>query len=193
MPEWVPVVFGRGEGRELSDRNNCNGGLYIIAQDFIQTLESKWCIWARWALDRLDLFGSWAVFVDQVSFALAMRDIGANVKHLDLVWNYPTNLSNELLPDIVPQLLHYHRELTPYLKLKKVGRRKADREIDKINCVIGRYISDSLFHSVYWDFRYIAVPRISERGRPKRRRATKQNRIARKGAKRFPCRELKRG
>jgi len=63
---------------------------------------------AKWALDRRDLFGSWAGFVDQVSFALAMRDIGANVKHLDLVWNYPTNAANELLPDIAPQLLHYH-------------------------------------------------------------------------------------
>ena len=108
-PEWFPVFFGEEEGRQLSDRNNCNGGLYIIKQHFIQTLEPKWRRWALWSLDRRDLFGLWAIFVDQVSFALAMRDIGAKVEHLDLVWNYPTNVANELLPDVAPQLLSLRR------------------------------------------------------------------------------------
>src|SRR5262249_40026615 len=152
--DWFPVFFGGGEGRELSDRNNCNGGLYIIKQDFIPILEPKWRIWARWALDHSDLFGSWAFFTDQLSFALSMRDIGANVRHLDLVWNYPTNASNELLPVVVPQLLHYHRELTPHLKLKTVGRRKVDDQINKFNGEIERYIGDSLLNSMFWDFRY---------------------------------------
>ncbi len=157
-PEWFPVFFADGEGRELSDRNNCNGGLYIIQQDFVSTLEPKWREWARWALDRHDLFASWAFFTDQVSFALAMRDIGANVRHLDLVWNYPTNVATELLPDIPPQLLHYHRELTPHLKLKKVGRRRVDDEIDKFNSAIEQYVSNTLLNSVFWDFRYSAHP-----------------------------------
>jgi SAM-dependent methyltransferase len=76
------------------------------------------------------------------------------------VWNYPTSVATELLPDIAPQLLHYHRELTPHLKLKKVGRRKVDNQIDKLNSAIEQCISKSLLNSVYWDFRYSRHPEL---------------------------------
>ena len=50
--------------------------------------------------------------------------------------------------------------MTPHLKIKKVGRRKVDAEIDKFNSAIEQYISNGLLNSVFWDFRYSLHPEL---------------------------------
>jgi len=139
-PKWSPVSVGRGSAPEYTDVNNCNGGLYICEAAFVMRLDRAWNFWARWCLDRLELFESAAIHVDQVSFALAMRELRAAVGHLPLAWNYPTHLPREGLPDLSPEILHYHGELDPHLKLKQAGLPQVGRAIERLNADIGEFL-----------------------------------------------------
>ena len=132
-PDWSPVVFTQGTGRKFTDRNNCNGGLYMCDREFVPLLEARWRAWALWSLDNLHLFEGFTDHADQVSFALAMRELNAQVEHLPLVWNYPTHIPIKFLPDISPEIIHYHREIDGHLKLKTLGLPNVDRAINQLN------------------------------------------------------------
>ena len=135
-PNWSPVSVGRGSAPEYTDTNNCNGGLYICEAAFVTKLDRAWNFWARWCLDRLELFESAAIHVDQVSFALAMRELRAEVAHLPVAWDYPMHLPREGLPDVSPEIIHYHCELDPHFKLKETGLPRVDRAIERLNAEI---------------------------------------------------------
>jgi hypothetical protein len=120
-PAWVDASLSSGPKSQRTDHNNRNGGLYILDGRFAVRLGPVWSKWARWCLERPDLFAQFHIHADQVSFALAMRELGAQVAHLSIEWNYPTHLPRDLLPDIEPQILHYHRHLTAHCKLEPVG------------------------------------------------------------------------
>jgi SAM-dependent methyltransferase len=156
VPDWVPAALER----EPTDRNNCNGGVYICERAFLTDLEEAWRSRALWSLEHLGLYEGYGFHVDQVSFALAMRDLRANVQHLDLAWNFPTNVPPDILPDIAPQIIHYHAELTPRLKLKTIGLSHPDGEITRFNEHIETFVKQNLLNSVWWNFRYFMDPEL---------------------------------
>ena len=139
-PKWMPVSVGRSGAPEYTDVNNCNGGLYICDAAFLAKLDRAWRFWANWCLDRSALFESAAVHVDQVSFALAMRELRANVAHLPLAWNYPMHLTSSLLPDVSPEILHYHGELNGDLSLNALGIPQVDRTVEQLNAGIAEFV-----------------------------------------------------
>jgi hypothetical protein len=71
--------------------------------------------------------------VDQVSFALAMRELHANVNELPIVWNYPIHTPIADLPDVSPEIIHYHQRIDANLKLQSIGLPKVDSVIRKLN------------------------------------------------------------
>jgi SAM-dependent methyltransferase len=154
-PEWVLAALEREGRREPTDRNNCNGGVYICDPAFLTELEDAWRSRAVWSLEHLDLYDGHGFHVDQVSFALAMRDLRTNVQHLDLAWNFPTNVPSQVLPDIAPQIVHYHAELTPELKLKTIGLPRPDAAINRFNEQIEGFVQKNLLNSVIWNYRYL--------------------------------------
>lgn len=139
-PDWSPVWFSRSRDREFTDHNNCNGGLYICDREFLATLAPVWRDWALWSLDNLGLFASAPMHVDQVSFALAMRKLNAKVHHLDLIWNYPTHISTNRLPDTAPLVIHYHDRIDRDLNVQTVGLQNVDRAIDTLNTTTRTYL-----------------------------------------------------
>jgi SAM-dependent methyltransferase len=153
-PDWVLAALERNGRREPTDRNNCNGGVYICDCAFLTDLEAAWRSRALWSLEHLNLYRGHGFHVDQVSFALAMHDLRTSVQHLDLAWNFPTNVPSHVLPDIVPQIIHYHGELTPQLRLKTIGLHRPDAEIIRFNKNVERFIRQNLLNSVLWNFRY---------------------------------------
>ena len=159
-PDWFEVSFPSGPERSRTDRNNCNGGLYILDGSVIPRLNPVWCRWARWCLDRPELLGAYANHADQISLALALRELGVGVEHLPVEWNYPTHLSPDLLPDIKPQNLHYHRNLTPHCKLTLTGVKEPDRAIEALNQHIAGFVASNFLNSVFWDFRYRSAPEL---------------------------------
>lgn len=141
LPDWWPVTFPQGPDREVTDVNNCNGGLYICVGEFVAKLAPCWRRWAFWCLDNSHLFESFSMHADQVSFALAMRELGTKVCHLPLAWNYPTHIRPvDKLPGISPQIIHYHREITGNLKVKTIGIPSVDDAINRLNRSIADFI-----------------------------------------------------
>ena len=155
-PDWVPAMLEP----EPTDRNNCNGGVYICDPTFLTDLEGAWRSWAHWSLEHLGLFEGYRFCLDQVSLALAMHDLRANVQHLDLAWNFPTNVPSHLLPDIAPQIIHYHAEITSQLKLKTIGLTHPDAEITRFNEHIENFVQRNLLNSVWWNCRYFIAPEL---------------------------------
>jgi 2-polyprenyl-3-methyl-5-hydroxy-6-metoxy-1,4-benzoquinol methylase len=159
-PDWVPVALEQNGRREQTDRNNCNGGVYVCDRVFLVDLEDAWRSRALWSLEHLALYDEYRFHVDQVSFALAMRDLKTHVQHLDLAWNFPTHAPPAVLPNISPQIIHYHSELTSQMKLKTIGLSRPDAEIDRLNIYIGYSVRRNLLNSVWWNFRYFIDPEL---------------------------------
>jgi SAM-dependent methyltransferase len=159
-PDWVDVTFAQGNGRRRTDRNNCNGGLYIFEGAFIATLAPSWNKWARWCIEHRDRLGEFAVHVDQVSLALALRELGVSAQHLGVEWNYPLHLRGVPLPDIAPQILHFHRQFTPHFTLMPVGVAEPDKAVHMLNARIEGYLSGRFLNSLFWDLRYRVSPEL---------------------------------
>jgi capsular polysaccharide biosynthesis protein len=161
-PVWRSVVFPQGD-HDITDLNNCNGGVYICSGEFISELAPRWKHWALWCLDNNHLFGQYATHADQVGFALAMRELGEKVHPLEIRWNYPTHLPTQQLPDITPQIIHYHREMTNELRLKTVGVPAVDDSIEELNQYITGWMRDNTVYTTFWNFHY-AVGRSDDIG-----------------------------
>ena len=158
-PNWAEVSLPKGDDSRRSDWNNFNGGLYILDGRFVGKLAPAWRAWATWCLDRRDSFAQRVrrpvgyspraaegiVPSDQVSFALALRELGVVGTHLPIEWNYPTY--SPLLPDVTPQILHYSRHFKPPFRLRRTGIPSPDRAIDALNARIEEFLAK---HSTRW-------------------------------------------
>ncbi len=159
-PDWVPVSIPMAPGAQRSDRNNLNGGVYVLAGTLFPQLDVAWRKWADWCLDRRELFGEFAVHVDQVAFALALRELGLASDLLPVEWNYPSHLPASHLPDVTPQIIHFHRQFGPHFKIERIGLPKPDQQIDILNQHIERFLSQHFVNSVFWDLRYRVEPAL---------------------------------
>jgi hypothetical protein len=125
--------FKKPDGSDQTDRNNCNGGVYIIARNFLPELAASWGRWAKCCIDHIELFAHLHMHVDQASFAMAMRDLGVDVEFLTLVWNYPIHLDPKILPDLAPNMIHYHRQVTPAGLIQPPGVPRVDGRVLEVN------------------------------------------------------------
>jgi len=163
-PDWIPVSVPMGPGAQRTDRNNCNGGVYIMEGTLLPQIDASWRRWADWCLDHRGLFGEFSVNVDQVSLALALRELGLSVDSLPIEWNYPVQpaavLPTAQLPDVTPQILHYHRQIGTYFKIERTGVPKPDLAIQFLNERIGGFLARHFVNSVFWNLRYRIDPNL---------------------------------
>ena len=131
-PDWVTVSCPPGGGRR-TDRNNCNGGLYILDRTILADLAPRWRKWALWCLDQGELLGRHVRNADQLGFALALREMGLRVTALPIEWNYPTHLPAAQLPDVAPRILHYHKGMDADHRLLEIGVAMPDAAIRTLN------------------------------------------------------------
>jgi hypothetical protein len=123
--------------------NNCNGGLYLLSAAWLARLREPWPRWLRWVLARADRLGSHAVHVFQVSFALAMEELGVRVAHLPLEYNFPTH-AHELAPapEAPIRVLHFHRAFDAVTGLlDSTGIASVDAAIDRVNAHIEAHLA----------------------------------------------------
>lgn len=152
-PDWVAVSCPAPDGDRRTDRNNCNGGLYILDRAALPGLRPLWRKWALWCLDQGDILGRHVRNADQLGFALALRELGVAVTPLPVEWNYPTHLPGEELPDVAPLILHYHRELTEDGGLKEIGVPQPDAAIRVLNEQLAAFRRARVLSSVFGDLR----------------------------------------
>lgn len=144
-------------GEQITDWNNCNGGVYIISREFLSKLVKPWKQYSLWCIQNANLFGEkYDKHADQVGFAMAMASLDEQVSHLEVEWNYPTHVKSEL--DIRPQIIHYHDAINEHMQLKQSGLPKVDAAITLINERVSHALSKLLNNSMFWDFRYQSCP-----------------------------------
>ncbi len=115
--------MAHGQGRVTFETipGNFNGGLYVIRRAWLHRLGMAWDGWARWLIERIGLLDRWALHVDQVSFCLAVNELGINMSRLDDRWNYPLHLGGN--PDVTdPFILHHHADFDVTGRLRTVAQ-----------------------------------------------------------------------
>ena len=91
---------------------NFNGGLYVLDARVILDIGKSWSFWAKWLLSRIELLDRWTIQVDQVSFCLAVCDLGIQQEVLDQRWNFPYHLNHSQVNE-EPFVLHHHMAVSP--------------------------------------------------------------------------------
>ncbi|MHB1518982.1 MAG: class I SAM-dependent methyltransferase [Acidimicrobiales bacterium] len=133
-PPPVPLPWGPGE-QTLA--GNANGGLYLVPGALLGRLSAAWARWARWLLDRTELLAGWAVHVDQVAMALALRAEGVTPLTLEVRWNTPTHDLARIPADPpAPAVLHYHQRVNTEGLIELTGSAAIDGQVDRANRAI---------------------------------------------------------
>jgi hypothetical protein len=144
---------------------NCNGGFYSVPRAFMERLSDGWREWALWLLDSIEPLrrSGHAMHVDQVSFWLAIQQLGLPFDLAPSNVNYYTHLEGEhrYFDARWPlALLHYH---TPQIDVLGKIIAKPDRNPAGNAAVAqaNRQIAQGFNNRVFWDMRYRLFP---ERG-----------------------------
>ncbi len=129
--------------------NNCNGGLYILPQPVFATLRTAWPRWVEWVLRQRSILGRFQTHVSQISFALAMEEMGIEVDLLPLALNFPTNFPLAYLAgkDLAPVVIHYHARLERTGNLATIGLAKVDAAIREINALLANHADTALMQA----------------------------------------------
>jgi hypothetical protein len=124
--------------------NNVNGGTYILPVRVFEKVAHVWPKWADWLIERWGLLEGAERNIDQVSFCLALEELGVDVTELPKYFDYGVNIVN--LPvragDSMELIgaVHYHNNLSslgmivPGPKCHPSIRRK----IEEINELVAR-------------------------------------------------------
>ncbi len=158
--QWADADLVDGPEGRRTLRNNCNGGVYVIARSFVGVLADAWKRWADWCLDRVVLFEQHASHIDQVSFALALAELQVDVEPLDRQYNCPTHLSLSSEYDCSPVLLHYHRHVDSQFELKAMGLPGIDSAIARVNQRIATWRSKMFLKALFWEASYELYPDV---------------------------------
>ncbi len=122
--------------REPTSAANCDGGFYVLPRPAFEALGKAWPKWAHWLLDHPHLLGdSFKVYTDQVSFALAMDELGLSIDPLTSEFNCETQGRLDVL-NVPPNVLHFHSHFDQDGCLLKSGDPMIDASIARVNVVI---------------------------------------------------------
>ncbi len=133
LPIYYTETTYEWEGYNLTDWNNCNGGVYVFSAKFLNIFEPYWKDYVHWCLDHNDLFSSKYIrHADQVGFALAMGKLNRRVSHLGIEWNFPTHLPVKIT-NVRPQIIHFHQKVDSESQILKTGVTKIDEQISIVN------------------------------------------------------------
>ncbi len=159
--ELPPIVALDFDPDEETIDGNANGGLYLVPGPLLDQVTGAWDRWARWLLDRQELLGSFAMFVDQMAMALALRAEGIPIQRLEPRWNTPIHIRDWIPDDVgTPAVMHYHDAVTPTGLLAPSGFGAIDRRIDLCNEAIVRLWDESFPNQTFWEWRYRSNPEL---------------------------------
>jgi hypothetical protein len=130
-----PAITSCSHGVGRTYANNCNGGLYVLRTDLLDELTPSWEKWALWVLEQRSLLGDQVSHADQISFGLAMWELGETVFPLPAIANYPTHLPVDRYDPATdpPAVLHYHDRVGGDGLLLPLGVPHVDDRIRLVN------------------------------------------------------------
>jgi trehalose 2-sulfotransferase len=124
--------------------NNLNGGFLSVPRALMAPLGAAWSEWFVWVLEhsqgfwqvgdrRFGFGGMFGKHIDQISFGMALADLGLPVATLPDEVNFTINppfIDRGVSEDLV---LHYHSRLTDRGLLKPTGVANVDRAVNAVN------------------------------------------------------------
>lgn len=115
--------------------SNCNGGLYLLPSILAPAIAAAWRRHAETLYNERAFLGGYSHNIDQISFAMAMLDLGLDVDALPIEDNFPLHLADRFPPDkdIAPRVLHFHWLHDGDTALRKTGHAVLDRSVDAVN------------------------------------------------------------
>ncbi|MCM2292662.1 hypothetical protein NAC44_10050 [Allorhizobium sp. BGMRC 0089] len=115
--------------------SNCNGGLYLLPSILAPTIAASWKKHATTLHATHNALEGYAHHIDQISFAMAMLDLGLEIDPLMIEDNFPLHLSDRFAPDaeINPRVLHYHWLHDGGDRLLETGHASLDRAVRAVN------------------------------------------------------------
>ena len=182
-----PAETTSSNSGEPTFSTNFNGGIYVMQVDDLRQLAGAWRQRALFLLDHIELLDAWAVYVDQVAFALAVADTGLAHIPLPISWNYPVHVPAAAEPvGEWPHLIHYHRETDVTGLLKYTQNHKVNAGIQRLNAAISRQWKSWFPNATFWSHRYAANPELGSgtgsRGDPLAAKRTMLEALAREFA-----------
>jgi hypothetical protein len=153
-----PMLCKVDANQEETYNGNCNGGMYSIPRLHADRLFADWRRWALWLLDNMEPLqrAGKASHVDQVSFCLAIHELGLEFERAPSNVNYYVHFAgdhNYFDPSQPISLIHYHNESINVVGAIEPRGAVTAREIAAVgraNDQIARRFSNRLF----WDMRY---------------------------------------
>lgn len=115
---------------------NCNGGVYVIPQCYVEPLRQSWLAWAKYCLERPEMLGRYHHHSDQLAFGMAVAAQGLPFSPLELKDNFPLGNAQHryrVLPEHDIWILHYHGEMGLRGLIRRQGLPWIDRVIDRAN------------------------------------------------------------
>jgi hypothetical protein len=133
---------------------NCNGGVWIFRTALFAALLPCWKRWMEWTLLQGDVLGAYIKHVTQISFSLAVWELGEAVVPLPVIANFPTHVPPALYDphNDVPLVLHYHERVTPDGMLEGVGVPLIDARIALVNARLARTPRPAVFEEALRSF-----------------------------------------
>ena len=161
----IPEILNVDVGEEKTVKGNFNGGFYAISKGISNRLGVAWKKWALFLLHDNDFMQECGkqTHIDQVSFAMACADVGANMGFVASNLNYFTHFSatrNYYDKNIPICMLHYHDVCLGVLGLIEAPYQLNEEESVAIKFA-NNQISNNFNNLLFWNFRYACFP---ERG-----------------------------
>lgn len=139
---------------------NFNGGVYLVDATDVEVLHERWEHWARWSIDHVELYDRYRINIDQLSFALAIADLGWEPVALDRSCNHPLHKPEALAGvEREPLVVHYHDRLTSAGLVQGSGHPLVDSAISRANQAIERtFRLGGFVNEAFWNSRYALDP-----------------------------------
>jgi hypothetical protein len=152
-----PTICEVDANQEETYNGNCNGGMYSIPRLYAGPLFVNWRRWALWLLDNMGPLrrAGRVSHVDQVSFCLAIHDLGLPFERAPSNVNYYVHFAGDhkYFDTSRPiSLLHYHNEsinVVGALEPRGAVTAQEIAAVGRANEGIARHFSNRLF----WDMR----------------------------------------
>jgi hypothetical protein len=128
---------------------NCNGGVWIVRTELFGALSGPWKRWIAWVAEQGDLLGHYVLHKMQISFSLALWELGEPVVPLPKIANFPTHVELDRYDphNDVPLALHYHDHIDEDGSIWEVGVPIVDRRIAVANARLARTPRPAVFEA----------------------------------------------
>ena len=158
LPPVVPLDF---MPKSMTVEGNGNGGVYLVPGELLGKVATAWSTWARWLLQRIELLGPFANYVDQMAMALALRDEGISPQRLQPRWNMPTHVPEWISTKTErPAIIHYHQAVQTTGLVSPVGNKVIDAQIRACNAAISKLWAEGFPNTSFWEWRYRSNPEL---------------------------------